>query len=154
MSYYVFYLLYVSFVFWDVFIHPTEAAKNGIRRGLVHNNLHYLDPPGEFNLTISKDEWFEQRLDHFNAQNTKTWKQRYFSRWVIEKNYFFTDKYNEQSEPGIKCIIHKYISALTFTKKVDQFSFKLEEKELLLLGFCTMVHGLNGQSSTMQHYLS
>ena len=25
-------------------------------------------------------KWFEQRLDHFNAQNTQKWKQRYFSR--------------------------------------------------------------------------
>ena len=75
----------------------------------------------------------------------------------LQKKIISLQKYfesNEQRERGIKCIIHKYISALTFTKKVDQFSFKLEEKELLLLGFCTMVHGLNGQSSTMQHYLS
>ena len=55
------------------------AAGRNINRGVNHN-LHYLDPPGEHNLTLSIDEWFDQRLDHFNAQNTKTWKQRYFSK--------------------------------------------------------------------------
>ena len=60
-------------------LQDTVGAYRGVRRGL-HHNLHYLDPPGEVNLTLTKDEWFEQRLDHFNAQNTKTWKQRYFSR--------------------------------------------------------------------------
>lgn len=57
-----------------------EALAAGrINRGVNHN-LHYLDPPGEHNLTLSIDEWFDQRLDHFNAQNTKMWKQRYFSK--------------------------------------------------------------------------
>ena len=56
-----------------------KITKKGIGRGLVHN-LHYLDPPGGFDVSVSKDEWFTQRLDHFNAQNTKVWKQRYFAR--------------------------------------------------------------------------
>ena len=55
------------------------VIERRIRRGLIHN-LHYLDPPGKVYLAQTKDEWFEQRLDHFNAQNTKTWRQRYFSR--------------------------------------------------------------------------
>ena len=64
---------------WTLFYTSQGMEGRGIRRGLIHN-LHYLDPPGELNLTQTKDEWFEQRLDHFNAQNTKKWKQRYFSR--------------------------------------------------------------------------
>ena len=72
----VFKLFFVLFIF----IHYSDGAQRKIRRGLLHN-LHYLEPPETGNdYSLTKDEWFEQRLDHFNAQNTRTWKQRYFSR--------------------------------------------------------------------------
>ena len=56
-----------------------EGAERKFRRGLL-NNLHYLEPLERPHIGLTEDEWFEQRLDHFNAQNTRTWKQRYFSR--------------------------------------------------------------------------
>ncbi|PSN56520.1 hypothetical protein C0J52_14786 [Blattella germanica] len=31
------------------------------------------------NTTVPKDEWFEQRLDHFNPTDAKMWQQRYFT---------------------------------------------------------------------------
>lgn len=34
--------------------------------------------PSLHNGVETNDFWFEQRLDHFNAKNTATWKQRYF----------------------------------------------------------------------------
>ena len=43
--------------------------------------LHHLDPPISFRRRpAADDQWFEQRLDHFNALNPTTWQQRYFSR--------------------------------------------------------------------------
>ena len=58
----------------------SEGAKRKFRRGF---NLHHLEPPEKPQGSgITKDEWFEQRLDHFNAQNTRTWKQRFFSRYT------------------------------------------------------------------------
>ena len=45
------------------------------------NKLHFLDPPdSESNHKLVNEEWFEQRLDHFNPQVVDTWPQRYFSR--------------------------------------------------------------------------
>ena len=50
------------------------------RRGLFHR-LHHLDPPKQFKgIKSAKDQWFEQRLDHFNPMNVNSWQQRYFSR--------------------------------------------------------------------------
>ena len=73
---------YFKILLFGLIIHQSQGSHNhGVGRGLVHH-LRYLDisPPGEHALGFSEDQWFEQRLDHFNAQNTKTWKQRYFSR--------------------------------------------------------------------------
>ena len=51
-----------------------------LRRGLFHR-LHHLDPPKRFGgVKSSEDQWFEQRLDHFNPMNVNSWQQRYFSR--------------------------------------------------------------------------
>ena len=51
-----------------------------LRRGLFHR-LHQLDPPKHFkDIKSSEDQWFEQRLDHFNPMNVNSWQQRYFSR--------------------------------------------------------------------------
>ena len=57
-----------------------KISYRGTGRGLVHS-LHRLDKRSLGKIDVSGEtEWFEQRLDHFNAQNTKTWRQRYFSR--------------------------------------------------------------------------
>lgn len=45
--------------------------------GLPVSNASYYDSP------ISA-QWFEQRLDHFDPQNTDFWKQRYF----VNMKYF------------------------------------------------------------------
>ena len=48
--------------------------------GLFHR-LHHFDPPKySDDVKPAEDQWFEQRLDHFNALNTKTWQQRYYTR--------------------------------------------------------------------------
>ena len=55
----------------------TQTSSN-LHFNLFHK-LHFLDPPKS---TLNKvdEQWFEQRLDHFNAQVVGTWSQRYFSR--------------------------------------------------------------------------
>ena len=63
----------------SILSNQSEGAERKFRRGLL-NNLHYLEPLEKPHIGLTEDEWFEQRLDHFNAQNTRTWKQRYFSR--------------------------------------------------------------------------
>lgn len=48
----------------------TEAWKHFWRGKLIRkqsNNLPIIGAP--------PDQWFEQKLDHFNVVNTKTWKQ-------------------------------------------------------------------------------
>ena len=70
----IFKILFIIFIVTA----QSEGAKRKFRRGF---NLHHLEPPEKPQGSgITKDEWFEQRLDHFNAQNTRTWKQRFFSR--------------------------------------------------------------------------
>ena len=71
--------IFKIFLFISILSNQLEGAERKFRRGLL-NNLHYLEPPERPHIGLTEDEWFEQRLDHFNAQNTKTWKQRYFSR--------------------------------------------------------------------------
>ena len=63
-----------------------------LRRGLFHR-LRHLEPPNRFpNPKSSEDQWFQQRLDHFNPMNTKTWQQRYFSRYE-ESNMNLANKH-------------------------------------------------------------
>ena len=58
----------------------SEGALRKFRRGLL-NNLHHLEPPVRpENVTLPEAEWFDQRLDHFNAQDKTLWRQRYFSK--------------------------------------------------------------------------
>ena len=71
--------IFKIFLFISILSNQLEGAERTFRRGLL-NNLHYLEPSVEPHIGLTEDEWFEQRLDHFNAQNTRTWKQRYFSR--------------------------------------------------------------------------
>ena len=54
--------------------------ENLVTRGLS-TRLHVLDPPEDPSHKAAEDEWFEQRLDHFDALNTQKWMQRYFSRY-------------------------------------------------------------------------
>ena len=51
-----------------------------IGRGLF-TRLHYLTPPSYSAEASADEQWFEQRLDHFNALDTNVWWQRYFSRY-------------------------------------------------------------------------
>ena len=59
---------------------------NIVTRGLSMR-LHVLDPPVNSSQKLADDEWFEQRLDHFDALNGQKWAQRYFSRYV-NANYW------------------------------------------------------------------
>ena len=61
-----------------------DASKPNAQKGIAiapFFRLHHLDPPTySGNRPSAEDQWFEQRLDHFNALNPTTWQQRYFSR--------------------------------------------------------------------------
>ncbi|KAK9499853.1 hypothetical protein O3M35_002811 [Rhynocoris fuscipes] len=39
--------------------------------------LHLHDPPISKDVPLPPDQWFKQKLDHFDPTNTKTWMQRY-----------------------------------------------------------------------------
>jgi len=44
------------------------------------HRLRHIEPPNRiWGAKSSQDQWFEQRLDHFNPMNINTWQQRYFS---------------------------------------------------------------------------
>ena len=81
------FLLFVT-LFWLV------ASSSGYEYGNPYNlvgrglftRLHYLPPPEYSTKAPAEDQWFEQRLDHFNALNTDVWMQRYVSRYDY-KNY-------------------------------------------------------------------
>lgn len=67
-------VVFVSFIILSILlenIHGWRTFWKGRRSGgnLVHPHVNvsqYQLPP---------DEWFEQRLDHFNESNKATWKQ-------------------------------------------------------------------------------
>ena len=56
--------------------------ENIVTRGLS-TRLHVLDPPVDPSHKSADNEFFEQRLDHFDALNQRIWLQRYFSRHVF-----------------------------------------------------------------------
>jgi len=60
-----------------------DALKPNAPKGITiapFFRLHHLDPPSySGDRPSAEDQWFEQRLDHFNALNPTTWQQRYFS---------------------------------------------------------------------------
>ena len=70
-------ILFVSFF-------SIDALKPNAPKGITiapFFRLHHLDPPSySGDRPSAEDQWFEQRLDHFNALNPTTWQQRYFSR--------------------------------------------------------------------------
>ena len=74
--------LITSQIFFLIFLSYSNAwhEKNLVTRGLS-TRLHMLDPPVKDSQKVA-DEWFEQRLDHFDSQNTERWMQRYFSRYI------------------------------------------------------------------------
>ena len=48
---------------------------------LLHGRLQHgmLPPPRvEQAITVGEEQWFPQRLDHFDPLNNMTWQQRYF----------------------------------------------------------------------------
>ena len=58
-----------------------DEHSHFFRRGLLHR-LRHIEPPNRiWGTKSSQDQWFEQRLDHFNPMNVNTWQQRYFSRY-------------------------------------------------------------------------
>ena len=74
-----------------VFLITTLAIANAsdhdipnLLTGGFSRRLHHLDPPNhKYDSKSARDQWFEQRLDHFNGLNTKTWQQRYFTKYGI-----------------------------------------------------------------------
>ena len=70
-------LILIAFFNYSYAVFQENLALRGL--GMI---FHVLDPPiiGQSHSVGSK--WFEQRLDHFDAQNTQKWMQRYFSRYV------------------------------------------------------------------------
>ena len=68
-----------------------DEHSHFLRRGLLHR-LRLLEPPNRtWGSRSSHDQWFEQRLDHFNPMNVKTWQQRYFSRYKRLVRSFMID---------------------------------------------------------------
>ena len=64
-----------------------DEHSHFLRRGLL-NRLRHLEPPNRTSGSkSSQDQWFEQRLDHFNPMNVKTWQQRYFSRYKKVRSF-------------------------------------------------------------------
>uniref|UniRef100_A0A224XNZ5 Putative serine protease n=1 Tax=Panstrongylus lignarius TaxID=156445 RepID=A0A224XNZ5_9HEMI len=50
---------------------------SGAEASLKINRLHLSDPHVLKRVHLPPDQWFEQKLDHFDPTNTRTWKQRY-----------------------------------------------------------------------------
>lgn len=66
------------------------CSCNAWRRPLLlHGRLQHgmLPPPRASQLIEIPEQWFSQRLDHFDPQNTMTWQQRYFVN-----DSFWTDR--------------------------------------------------------------
>lgn len=61
-------LICVSFSFPTIF-----ALNNKFFKGKWFNSYSKVNAKNDV-----KEYWFEQRLDHFNPTNIKTWQQRYF----------------------------------------------------------------------------
>ena len=54
---------------------------NGKALGGPFLKFHALDPPvNDTNRVMAEDQYFTQRLDHFDAQNTDNWQQRYLMK--------------------------------------------------------------------------
>lgn len=48
---------------------------------------------GAVNSLLPSDQWFEQKLDHFNVINTKTWKQVLLFMYAFYRISFMTRKF-------------------------------------------------------------
>ena len=75
-------LLYVVFVVYVSSMATTIKASTSskLQFNLFHK-LHFLDPAkSALNDSDVNEQWFEQRLDHYNPQIIDIWPQRYFSR--------------------------------------------------------------------------
>ncbi|XP_017137003.1 putative serine protease F56F10.1 [Drosophila miranda] len=66
-----------------------QSSALGFRRGRLVNG--FMGDPSKIptlqRSLDSEDLWFEQRLDHFQARNTRTWQQRYF----VNADYYRND---------------------------------------------------------------
>eukprot|EP01098_Paradermamoeba_levis_P003215 TRINITY_DN1493_c0_g5_i1.p1 TRINITY_DN1493_c0_g5~~TRINITY_DN1493_c0_g5_i1.p1 ORF type:complete len:521 (+),score=181.73 TRINITY_DN1493_c0_g5_i1:48-1565(+) len=66
-------LLSLSFLLSEAFL----AKRIGYK--LLHNRLSKWEAQAKKNnVQLPVEQWFTQRLDHFNAQETRTWQQRYY----------------------------------------------------------------------------
>ena len=54
------------------FMRGWKAARS--LEGWKHESLLGA-PTGQYNGDLPPDQWFEQKLDHFDDANSKTWKQ-------------------------------------------------------------------------------
>ena len=70
-------LILVVYFNYSYAVYQENLALRGL--GL---RFDVLDPTisGQSRGVGNANQWFEQRLDHFDAQNTQKWMQRYFSR--------------------------------------------------------------------------
>ncbi|XP_064088841.1 putative serine protease K12H4.7 [Macrobrachium nipponense] len=55
-----------------------ESLSMGYKYGRPRNGFMY-PPPKPKGVTLPPDQWFVQKLDHFNPTDTSTWSQRYFT---------------------------------------------------------------------------
>ncbi|XP_067948352.1 putative serine protease K12H4.7 [Watersipora subatra] len=74
-AFYMYFVFFASIVLCNGF-----AFRNGRYRG------GFLQPPRhEHKGSLPPDQWFQQQLDHFNPQETRTWQQRYFTNGTFYK---------------------------------------------------------------------
>ena len=71
-------LILIAFFNYSYAVFQENLALRGLGMG-----FHVLHPPIIGRSRSIGNKWFEQRLDHFDAQNTQKWMQRYFSRHDI-----------------------------------------------------------------------
>jgi len=86
-----------------------------------------LDPPVKDSQKVA-DEWFEQRLDHFDSQNTERWMQRYFSsfEYYEEGGPIFIQIGGEG--PGISSVWLNYGAWIEWAQREKAALFILEHR--------------------------
>ena len=75
LQFIVFQYIFVTLLsFSNAWYDEDEAAKGIVMR------LHNPPPPVYLSNKKAKKQFFHQRLDHFNAQNSKHWSQKFFEK--------------------------------------------------------------------------
>jgi hypothetical protein len=64
---------FVSIIFVSAFLALCDARLN---RLLFQKHGTLGEPSGVMFEKLPSDQWFEQKLDHFNIEEPRTWKQR------------------------------------------------------------------------------